>query len=192
MSRLFAHLISVQTTTSVNRPPLDSEDDSQEEGETRERFRKDIDRVEQRSSQLWERLQEQLLRPGVAGGLLGVGTLATFYATFVIDILHPVNVGLLGSLSYQLYTQPHLRTDSKVLGCSAAGALVILGAEGFLADAYRNTEQGRAEERRARKEGAALYKHTKEIILRPNVFGGILGIGMSCGAIVMVCILKKY
>jgi hypothetical protein len=88
-----------------------------------------------------------------------------------------VNVGLLGTLGYQLYTQPHLRTDAKVLGGSAAGALVILGAEGFLAEAYRNTAQGREEERRAREEGAALYKHAKEIVLRPKVFGGLLGVG---------------
>ena len=65
-----------------------------------------------------------------------------------------------------------------MLGISAAGALVILGAEGVLAEAYRNTPQGREEERRAREEGAALYKHTREIILRPKVFGGLLGIGM--------------
>lgn len=77
-----------------------------------------------------------------------------------------------------MYTQPHLRTDSKILGSSAAGALIILGVEGALAEAYRNTPQGKDEERRAREEGAALYKHTKEIILRPKVFGGFLGIGM--------------
>jgi hypothetical protein len=75
-----------------------------------------------------------------------------------------------------LYTQPHLRTDSRVLGGSAAGTLIILGAEGALSEAYRNTAKGREEERRAREEGAALYKHTKEVILRPGVFGGLLGI----------------
>ncbi|KAF8493610.1 hypothetical protein JB92DRAFT_3084920 [Gautieria morchelliformis] len=148
------------TTTSVNRPSPDSEDDSQEDSESHKKAaRKNISRVEQRSSQLWERFKEQLIRPGVAGGLIGV-----------------VNVGLLGTLSYQLYTQPHLRTDSRVLGGSAAGALIILGAEGALAESYRNTAQGREEERRAREEGAALYKHAREVILRPRVFGGLLGI----------------
>jgi hypothetical protein len=169
----------------VNRPTPDSEYDSQEEGGPSNRARKDIERVEQRSSQLWERLKEQLIRPGVAGGLLGVGTYSQPSMQYATEVTPSVNVGLLGTLSYQLYTQPHLRTDSKVLGSSAVGALIILGAEGFLADAYRNTEQGREEERRAREEGAALYKHTKEIILRPKVFGGLLGVGVYCDAFVV-------
>ncbi|KAF8587986.1 hypothetical protein K439DRAFT_1630178 [Ramaria rubella] len=142
----------------MNRPPPDSEYE-RDEHEHRKKAKEDFDRAEEEGLQLWERLKDQLIRPGVAGGLLGV-----------------VNVGLLSTLSYQLYTQPHLRSDGRFLGGSAAGALVILGAEGFLAEAYRNTTQGREEERRAREEGAALYKHTKEIVLRPQVFGGLLGV----------------
>ena len=89
-----------------------------------------------------------------------------------------MNVGLLGTLGYQLYTQPRLRSDVTVLGGSATGALIILVAEGFLAEAYRNTAQGKEDEQRAREEGAALYKHAKEIVLRPKVFGGLLGVGV--------------
>jgi hypothetical protein len=69
-----AYLNPIQTTTSVNRPPPDSEYDSQEESNShKKKARKNISHVEQRSSQLWERLKEQLIRPGVAGGLIGVG-----------------------------------------------------------------------------------------------------------------------
>ncbi|KIJ49402.1 hypothetical protein M422DRAFT_27764 [Sphaerobolus stellatus SS14] len=144
------------TTTSVNRPPSD-------EVRERERFKskakKDIYRAEEEGAAFWEYIKERLLRPGVAGGLLGV-----------------VNVGLLGTFGYNLYTEPHLRSDRRFLGWSTLGALAFLGAEGFLAEAYRNTDAGREEERKARKEGAVLYKHTKEVVLRPKVFGGLLGV----------------
>ncbi|KAF8530396.1 hypothetical protein BU17DRAFT_79153 [Hysterangium stoloniferum] len=148
------------TTASANYPNYE---------EDKERFRKkakkDIHQAEETGLQLWENLKERLLRPGVAGGLMGV-----------------VNVGLLGTLGYRLYNEPYLRSDKQFLGWSAAGTLVVLGAEGFLAEAYRNTDQGRAEERKAREEGAALYKHAKEVVLRPQVFRGLMG-AMNLGII---------
>lgn len=60
----------------MNRPLPDSEYDSEgDDGPSKKKkVRKDIDRVEQRSMQLWERVKEQLIRPGVAGGLIGAGT----------------------------------------------------------------------------------------------------------------------
>lgn len=87
-----------------------------------------------------------------------------------------VNVGLIGTLGYLLYQNPSYRSDPRVLGGSAVTALVILGGEGALADAYLQTEEGQAEKARVQKEGSALYRHTKEVVLRPGVFGGILGV----------------
>jgi len=143
------------TTTSVNRPPPD---EVRERERLQKKAKKEFHRAEEEGIYLWNYLKESILRPGVAGGLLGI-----------------VNVGLLGTLGYQFYTQPHLRADRRFIGWSTAGTLAVLGAEGYFTEAYRNTAAGREEERKAREEGAALYKHTKEIVLRPKVFGGLLG-----------------
>jgi len=86
-----------------------------------------------------------------------------------------VNVGLLASAGYNLYNRPDLRSNSRVIGATAAGALLLMGAEGFVAEAYRTTEAGRREEKRAKEEGASLYKQTKELVLRPKVLGGLAG-----------------
>ena len=44
------------------------------------------------------------------------------------------------------------------------------------AEAYRRTEAGAAERRRIHEEGAAIYKQAKEIVLRPGVLGGLVGV----------------
>jgi hypothetical protein len=87
-----------------------------------------------------------------------------------------VNVGLLGTLGYKLYTEPGLRTDQRFLATATAGTLALFGAEGYYAEAYRQTDAGRREEAKAREEGAALIKRAKTIILRPGVLGGIVGV----------------
>lgn len=87
-----------------------------------------------------------------------------------------VNVGLLGFASYSLYTKPHLRRDTKLLSSAAAAALALLSAEGYAAEKYRETPAGQEEERRARKEGAALYRVARENLLRPGVLGGLVGV----------------
>lgn len=97
---------------------------------------------------------------------------------FLLDIASDklaVNVGLLSWAGYALYTDPLLRRDTRFLGTTAAAALVILGAEGYAAEQYAQTPRGRDERRRAKKEGAAIYRQTKEIVLRPGVLGGIVG-----------------
>jgi len=108
--------------------------------------------------ELWEKTQGCLLRPGVAGGLLGV-----------------VNVGLLGSIGYSLYTIPVHRSSPRFLSTAAFTTLAIFGGEAVLADAYSKTEAGQREEARAREEGAALYRHAKTVILRPGILGGAVG-----------------
>lgn len=46
----------------------------------------------------------------------------------------------------------------------------------FVADSYLETPEGRAEAERAKREGSRLYLQAKEVILRPNVAGGLAGI----------------
>lgn len=91
-------------------------------------------------------------------------------------LLRVVNVGLLSWASYALYTKPHLRRDTKLLASAAAAALTLLGAEGYAAEKYRETPAGQEEERRAKKEGAVLYRTAKEHLLRPGVLGGLVGV----------------
>lgn len=92
------------------------------------------------------------------------------------DFSAAVNVGLLGAASYQLYTKPEFRRDTRVLSTLAVSSAAILGLEGFAADRYAKTPRGQAEAKRAKKEGAAVYRHTREVVMRPGVLGGIVGV----------------
>jgi hypothetical protein len=154
-----------KTTTSINRPDWESPSETEENNGRRKRARKEFKHAEEEGIYLWNVLKERLFRPTVFGGLIGI-----------------VNVGLLGMAGYQFYTQPHLRSDRRTIAWTAAGALALFSAEGYAVEAYRETNAGREEERRAREEGAALYKHMEEIVLRPKVFGGLLG-AMNLGVI---------
>ena len=92
-------------------------------------------------------------------------------------MVYTVNVGLIGAVGYQLYTTPYLRRDTKFLSSTAAAAVALFGTEGFLAEWYAQTPQGQREKARAKEEGAMIYQVTKETVLRPGVFGGLLGLG---------------
>ena len=89
--------------------------------------------------------------------------------------LFVVNVGIVGSVGYAAYTKPELRQDTRFLASSTAGILTLLGAEGYIAERYRETPAGQEEGRKAKEEGAALYRVAREHILRPGVLGGIVG-----------------
>jgi len=86
-----------------------------------------------------------------------------------------VNVGLLAFLGRELYAKPHLRSDTRTLGIAAAAAAALFSVEGALAEAYVKTPAGQKEKERAKKEGAAIYRHTREVVLRPGVLGGLVG-----------------
>ncbi|KZT52848.1 hypothetical protein CALCODRAFT_486795 [Calocera cornea HHB12733] len=118
-----------------------------------------LEEAEEEATHLWAIAKQRLLQPGVLGGLIGL-----------------VNVGVLGGLGYALYTHPSLRADYKKLGIAGGAVFALFAGEGAAAEAYRKTDAGKKEEAQARKEGAALYRHAKEIVLRPGVFGGILGL----------------
>ncbi|KAL5528825.1 hypothetical protein ACEPAF_7964 [Sanghuangporus sanghuang] len=115
--------------------------------------------AEAEAAGLWAIVKERLFQPGVAGGLLGV-----------------VNVGLLGYTSYALYTDPSIRRDKRVLSIGSLSLLTLLGLEGYAAERYAKTPEGKAERQRAREEGTAIYRHVREVVLRPGVLGGLVGL----------------
>lgn len=121
--------------------------------------KRELRKAEDEGLYLWELAKEQILRPGVAGGLVGV-----------------VNVGLLAGASYAFYTHPHLRSDKQAIGGTLAAALVLSGVEGYAVERFRETPYGQEEERRAKQEGALLYRHAREAVLRPGVLGGLVGV----------------
>ncbi|ESK85241.1 hypothetical protein Moror_11388 [Moniliophthora roreri MCA 2997] len=141
------------TVTSETKPPPD------EERESKKKANKSLREAEAEGLYLWNMAKHYLLRPGVAGGLIGLA-----------------NISLLASATHSFYTQPHLRRDRQVVASTIAGALAILGLEGYAAEKYRKTPRGQEEERRAKQEGAILYRYAKEHLLRPGVLGGLVGI----------------
>ncbi|KAI0823391.1 hypothetical protein BC628DRAFT_1325257 [Trametes gibbosa] len=121
--------------------------------------RRYLKEVEDEGFYLWNVAKHYILRPSVAGGLLGL-----------------LNLGVLGGTAYTFYTKPHLRRDTRAIASTVAAALTLFGAEGFAAEKYRETPRGRREAEKAKKEGAALYRVAREHILRPGVLGGLLGV----------------
>ncbi|KAJ6586806.1 hypothetical protein DFH09DRAFT_1141578 [Mycena vulgaris] len=118
-----------------------------------------LDETKAEGIYLWESTKHYLFRPGVAGGLLGL-----------------INIGLLAGAARAFYAQPHYRRDTTVISSTVAATLAILGVEGYLGEAYRKTAAGQEEERRAKEEGALIYRHAREQILRPGTLGGLLGL----------------
>ncbi|KAG8688438.1 hypothetical protein FRC08_011439 [Ceratobasidium sp. 394] len=155
------------TVTSETTPAhYESSDDeggnrtgSSKKRAAKERARKTLDDAEEEGLYIWNQFKERIMRPGTAGGILGV-----------------VNVGLIAFAGREFYTKSHLRTDPRALGTVAATTLVLFGVEGALADAYLKTDAGKKEKARARKEGAAVYRQTREVVLRPGVLGGLVGV----------------
>jgi len=106
----------------------------------------------------WEKTKDIVLRPGTLGGLIGV-----------------VNVGLLSTLGYFAYTRKDQPWDKRIVGGAVAGTLALFSAEGYVTESYLQTEDGKQEAERAKKEGSKLYLQAKEVVLRPGVAGGLVG-----------------
>ncbi|RSH85310.1 hypothetical protein EHS25_005117 [Saitozyma podzolica] len=119
---------------------------------------KEFEEVESRLAPYWEKTKDVVLRPGTLGGLMGV-----------------VNVGLLGTIGYFAYTRKDQPWDRRIVGGAVAGTLALFGAEGYVAESYLQTPEGREEAERAKQEGSKLYLQAKEVILRPQVAGGLVG-----------------
>lgn len=110
----------------------------------------------------------------------------------------PVNIGVLGTVGYHVYHRPALvtkpRENVKPLAIIGTGLLGMFALEGWAAEAYLETDQvrtvvfhtiainvyaiqGQVEFRRVQEEGHYLYSKTQEVVLRPKVASGLLGIG---------------
>ncbi|KIY49374.1 hypothetical protein FISHEDRAFT_58279 [Fistulina hepatica ATCC 64428] len=145
---------SSQNVTSSHDTPEDGSNNGKNSSKRDRRME-----IKQESCRLWQIAETYLLRPGVAGGLIGL-----------------VNLGLLAGATRAFIVNPHYRRDARIIGTTAAAALGLTAAEGFAVNAYQKTERGQAEERRAKEEGTFLYKHAREIVLRPGVLGGLVGL----------------
>ncbi|ETW80714.1 hypothetical protein HETIRDRAFT_445244 [Heterobasidion irregulare TC 32-1] len=158
-------------TSKVKVVPADFKDNlSTFTSETRETIVRDAEpagdearshahKAEAEGLHYWEVAKDHLLRPAIAGGLIGI-----------------VNIGLFAGASYAYYTHPPLRRDARAIASTVAVAVALLGGEGYAAEQFRQTPQGKKEERRAREEGSLVYRHAREHILRPGVLGGIVGL----------------
>ncbi|KAF8993710.1 hypothetical protein BDQ17DRAFT_1368020 [Cyathus striatus] len=153
----------LQTYTSESSIVVDEDDHqlpSTSHSSTRARNRsvRRMKEVEAEGTYVWESVKKYFVRPGVAGGLLGI-----------------VNVGVLAGIGRVFYSQSHLRRDVTAVSSTIAAVMTLFTLEGYAAEQYRKTPRGQEEERRARKEGAVIYKHIREQLLRPGVLGGLVG-----------------
>ncbi|KAK0455107.1 hypothetical protein EV421DRAFT_1761335 [Armillaria borealis] len=145
------------TATSANAPPPPPPDSDL--SFNKKRSNRHLREVKQEGYYLWDVAKDYLLRPGVAGGIIGI-----------------VNVGILAGAARSFYTQPHLRRDTKAISAAVAASIALLSVEGFAVEKYSKTPKGQEEARRAKEEGSLIYRHLREQILRPGVLGGLLGI----------------
>ncbi|KAL7422874.1 hypothetical protein Q5752_002171 [Cryptotrichosporon argae] len=120
--------------------------------------KEEIHKAESAIAPYWEKSKDVVLRPGTLGGLLGV-----------------VNVGLLSTIGYYAYTNRDRPWDRRIVAGAVAGTLALFGGEGYLAESYLSTPEGKQEAERAKNEGSKLYLQAKEIVLRPGVAGGLAG-----------------
>ena len=136
--------------------------------------------MEEEGSHFWSVAKEKLLQPGVAGGLMGLGMYNFSYKaqTFFLScfLFFLVNVGLLSAASYALYINPHMRRSPQHLSAGALSFFALFSLEGYAAEKYSQTPKGRAEIQRAKQEGSVFYRNSKEVILRPGVLGGLMGL----------------
>jgi hypothetical protein len=121
--------------------------------------------------------------------------LYSFLIEYTELIYNPtVNLGVFSSIGYTLYAHPHARTNPRFLGLSGLGVFALLSAEGLTAERYLGSPKGHQAQQvrplspipltigrlRLRlhpvpQEVVTLKRKTKEVILRPGVFGSLLG-----------------
>jgi len=120
------------------QPPRYDEEESDSSPHRRTAKAKRVARDAEKEAIHWSAVAKELvLRPPVAGGLVGArkfsswlsgGTFA--HATFL------VNLGLIGYTGYKFYSEPDLRRDHTFVTSTIAGAAVILGLEGYGAQTF--------------------------------------------------------
>lgn len=64
-----------------------------------------------------------------------------------------------------------------MIGTALTGIVALFAVEGFAAERYAQTPRGKEEARRAKEEGALIYRQARQHILRPDVLGGLVGLG---------------
>ena len=159
------------TKTSVQDIP------SEAPGEAPSRRRRYIDEIEEEGFYLWNLAKQYVLHPAVAGGLIGLGEFPNdLWRVPCSRWSSTVNVGLITGTAYTFYTKPHLQRDTRAIFSAVGGALALLGVEGYAAEKYHETPHGQREARKAKEEGAVLYRAACEHLLRPGVLGGLLGV----------------
>ena len=175
------------TYTSEGRLAVDDEYDDLVTGhndgkyKAKKKMNKAYRDAEAEGGYIWEVAKQYLLRPGIAGGLIGLGEFPRLRSAdkapiYVLRL--SVNVGIIATAGHAFYAEPHLRRDATTVGVTALGALTLLSIEGYAAERYRKTTRGQDEERKAKEEGALLYRYAREIVLRPGVLGGLVGLGV--------------
>jgi len=93
-------------------------------------------------------VKEVVLRPTVAGGLVGV-----------------VNLGVIGYAGYTFYAEPNLRKSPQALSATLAGSVLLLGFEGYGAERFRQNE--------GKDDTAVVAQYFRE---NPGMFQGLLGV----------------
>jgi len=112
------------TTTSTHQPPRYGEEESDSSphrrtAKSKSKAKKAVHDAEKEAIHWSAVAKELMLRPPVAGGLVGV-----------------VNLGLIGYTGYKFYNEPHLRHDHTFVTSAVAGAAVVLGVEGYGAQTF--------------------------------------------------------
>ena len=129
------------TTTSTYQPPRydDEESDSRPQHRTTKNKAKvkRVAREAEKEAIHWSAVaKEVVLRPPVAGGLVGVGRFFSCSRWNTANATFLVNLGLIGYTGYKFYSEPHLRHDHKFVTSTIAGVAVILGLEGYGAQTF--------------------------------------------------------
>jgi len=140
-----------QTTTSEFEPPtIHLPKDSTQKKSGKSHANRGPRGLDSKSAAHWASVvKEVVLRPAVAGGLLGV-----------------VNVGIIGYTGYTFYSEPHLRRNPQAISAAVVGSVALLGLEGFGAEKFRQEEQGK-------DDAAVVAQYFHE---NPGMFQGLLGV----------------
>jgi len=101
------------------------------------------------STQWLSVVQEAVLRPTVAGGLVGI-----------------VNIGIIGCAGYAFYTEAHLRRNPRVLSATIAGTVALLGLEGYAIEKLSQDESHK-------HDSAVIAQYFRE---NPSKSWGLLGV----------------
>lgn len=144
----------------VEKDVKDAANKAEKKGrEYAKKARHELDEAETTAAAYWEKTKEVILRPSTLGGLMGV-----------------VNVGLLGGLGLIAYQNKDRPWDQRYVAGAVGGTLALFGMQGLVTESYLQTPEGQAEKERAKREGSKIYLQAKEVILRPGVAGGLVGI----------------